>query len=45
MAVSETDADRLFARLIEEGIKVFYVKAPIEFGMTGDLSDTQDQGR
>lgn len=39
MAVSETDADRLFARLKEEGINIFYVKAPIEYGTTGDLSD------
>jgi PII-like signaling protein len=45
MAVSETDADRLFARLKEEGINVFYVKSAVEFGKTGDLSDTQDQGR
>jgi PII-like signaling protein len=37
MAVSEADADILFARLKEEGINVFYVKTPIEFGMTGDL--------
>jgi PII-like signaling protein len=36
MAVSETDADRLFARLKEEDINIFYVKAPIEYGMTGD---------
>ncbi|GAB6193654.1 DUF190 domain-containing protein [Desulfocastanea catecholica] len=36
MAVSEADADRLFARLKEEGVDIFYVKAPIEFGMTGD---------
>lgn len=37
MAVSEADAERLFARLKEEGINIFYVKTPIEFGMTGDL--------
>lgn len=37
MAVSSTDADRLFARLQAEGVNIFYVKAPIEFGMTGDL--------
>ncbi len=37
MAVSSTDADRLFARLKEEGVNIFYVKAPIEFGLTGDL--------
>ena len=37
MAVSSTDADRIFARLQEEGVDIFYVKAPIEFGMTSDL--------
>jgi uncharacterized protein len=37
MAVSSKDADRLFALLREEEVNIFYVKAPIEFGMTGDL--------
>lgn len=37
MAVSSTDAARLFARLQEEKVNIFYVKAPIEFGMTGEL--------
>ena len=36
MAVSEADAERLFTRLQEEGINIFYVKTPIEFGMTGE---------
>ncbi|RPH59488.1 MAG: DUF190 domain-containing protein, partial [Burkholderiales bacterium] len=36
IAVSESDAERLFQRLREENIDVFYVKAPIEFGMTGE---------
>jgi hypothetical protein len=45
MAASETDADRLFARLQEEGINVFYVKAAVEFGKIGDLCDAQGQGR
>lgn len=36
MAVSEADADLMFARLKEEGINVFYVKTRIEYGMTGD---------
>ena len=36
MAVSETDAERLFARLKEEGVNIFYVKTPIEFGMSGE---------
>jgi PII-like signaling protein len=37
MALSAADAERLFARLKEEAVNIFYVKAPIEFGMTGDL--------
>lgn len=37
MAVNEADAARLFAKLKEKGVNIFYVKAPIEFGMTGDL--------
>jgi uncharacterized protein len=37
MAVSEADAKRLLARIKEAGVNVFYVKAPIEFGMTGEL--------
>ena len=37
MAVSGAEAERLFARLKEEGINIFFVKTPIEFGMTGDL--------
>lgn len=36
MALSEDDVERLFERLREESIKVFYVKTPIEFGMTGE---------
>jgi len=36
MAVSEADAERFFTRLQEEGINIFYVKTPIEFGMTGE---------
>ena len=38
MALSEADAERLFQRLHEEKINVFYVQTPIEFGMTGGLS-------
>jgi hypothetical protein len=37
MAVSEADAERIFKRLKEESINIFYVKTPIEFGMTGEL--------
>ncbi len=32
MAVSEEDAERLFHRLKEEGIHVFYIKTPVEYG-------------
>jgi PII-like signaling protein len=35
MAVSEQQAERLFELLKVEGVKVFYVKMPIEFGVTG----------
>lgn len=35
IALSEEDAERLFARIKEEGVNVFFVKTPIEFGMTG----------
>ncbi len=36
MAVSKLEAERLFQRLKEEGVNIFYVKTPIEFGMSGD---------
>lgn len=36
MALSAADAERLFQRLREEGINLFYIKAPIEFGMSAD---------
>lgn len=36
LAVSEVDGERLFARLKEEGVNIFYVKTPIEFGMSGE---------
>lgn len=35
MAMSNEDADRLFSRLQEEGVQIFYIKTPIEFGLTG----------
>lgn len=35
MAVSEAEAQRLFDRLRAEGVRVFYVKTPVEFGTTG----------
>lgn len=37
MAVSGDEADRLFARLKADAIDIFYIKTPIEFGMTGEL--------
>lgn len=36
MAVTADEAQRLFERLGVEKIKIFYVKSPIEFGMTGE---------
>jgi len=36
MAASEQQTERMFAHLKREGVKVFYVKTPIEFGMTGE---------
>ncbi len=35
MAVSEQQAERMFEYLEQESVKVFYVKTPIEFGVTG----------
>lgn len=37
MALNESDAQRLLQCLHEEKINVFYVKTPIEFGMTGEI--------
>lgn len=36
MAVSAANSDRLFTRLRADGVKLFYIKAPIEFGVLGD---------
>ena len=36
MALSADEVQRLFARLRDERVSVFYVKTPIEFGMTDD---------
>lgn len=36
MAVSEEDARRLFERLKAEGVHLFYVKTPVEFGTLGE---------
>ena len=35
MAVTAEDADRLFARLEAEKVKLFYIKAAVEFGTLG----------
>jgi len=35
MALSEEETQRLFARLDAEGVHLFYVKAPVEFGTLG----------
>lgn len=35
MAVTEEESERLFGRLRSEGVRIFYVKAPIEFGTLG----------
>ncbi|HET7097357.1 MAG TPA: DUF190 domain-containing protein [Casimicrobiaceae bacterium] len=39
MAVTAEEADRIFARLDAEGIKVFYSKTPVEFGTIGGGDD------
>jgi len=36
MAVTDEEGERLFGKLRAEGVKVFYVKAPIEFGVLGE---------
>jgi uncharacterized protein len=36
MAVTEEECDRLFARIEAERVHVFYVKAPVEFGVLGE---------
>ena len=36
MAATIEEADRLFARLKTENVELFYIKTPIEFGMTGE---------
>ncbi|MBO3277654.1 DUF190 domain-containing protein [Pseudomonas schmalbachii] len=36
MAVTAEEADRLFEKLRAVGVKLFYMKTPIEFGVLGD---------
>lgn len=35
MAVNTEECNRLFARIEEEKLEIFYMKTPIEFGITG----------
>lgn len=35
MAATEDEAERLFAYLRQEGVHLFYVKTPVEFGVLG----------
>jgi PII-like signaling protein len=36
MAATADEADRLFDRLKDEGVHLFYVKTPVEFGVLGE---------
>jgi PII-like signaling protein len=36
MAVTREEAERLFERLKAEGVHLFYVKTPVEFGVLGE---------
>ncbi|MGI6637699.1 MAG: DUF190 domain-containing protein [Desulfobulbus sp.] len=36
MALSTVEAERLFARIQEEGLNIFYTLTPIEYGMTAN---------
>jgi PII-like signaling protein len=36
MAVTTEEAARLFAMLDSEGVKLFYSRTPVEFGITGE---------
>lgn len=36
MAVTAEESDRLFERLRAEGVHLFYVKTPVEFGVLGE---------
>ncbi len=36
MAVTDEEAERLFARLREEGVHLFYAKTRVEFGTLGE---------
>ena len=36
MVVSQEEADRVFERFNAEGLRLFYVKTPVEFGTLGE---------
>ena len=36
MALSDEAAERLLARIAAEGLRIFYTKVPVEFGITGE---------
>lgn len=36
LALSEEECSRILNRVREEGLKLFYVKTPVEFGNTGE---------
>lgn len=38
VAVSEEESERLFEFLKKEGVHLFYVKAPVEFGVLGEAA-------
>jgi uncharacterized protein len=38
MVVTEDESNRLFDRLQAEGVHLFYVKTPVEFGTLGEAS-------
>jgi PII-like signaling protein len=37
------EADRFLAHIAAQGLNLFYLRVPVEFGFTGDLSDAQPQ--
>jgi uncharacterized protein len=37
--VTEHEAERFLSHLAEEGLNLFYLRVPVEFGLTGDAAD------
>jgi hypothetical protein len=37
VAASKEDTERLFVRLKAEGVHLFYIKTPVEFGTLGEV--------